>query len=487
MHGRDGRHAGVPGRRMQRRDRGILREGEHQGVLPAAGADHEDAEFAGHERRSYVPWIVALTLAAAVVGGVVGGFTDLHVYRYAGQAVLDGARVYDADDPVTGLPFTYPPFAAVLMVPLALGQGGSPPRCGPRERGLRRGGGRRRTPGRRPARARLAGRGGGRRGARAGAGLAEPGVRSGQRGADARRPRRPAAAGRRSSGVLVGIVAGIKLTPLVFVVLLVLVGRRCAAGRAALAFAATVAVGFAVPGAGVVLDRRPGRRPPGRPAGSWPTTSRCPARWPGCSTARRRPCSGSASRGRSPSPSSPSASPAGGGATRCSARVSPRWPCWWPPRSRGRTTGCGPCPWRWSLWERSRWAAVAWTAVFVARPLLWPPWGEGREYEWGAATTWSATPTCSLRSPSPWAPPSRRSGPVEAVQQQEEQRHADEREDQADERADQDPLPVAAPSRPATEWRDRRARRSPPSLPAGQGGSGSPSPRRRRTRRRRAG
>ena len=36
------------------------------------------------------------------------------------------------------------------------------------------------------------------------------------------------------------------------------------------------------------------------------------------------------------------------------------------------------------LWERRRWAAVAWTAVFVARPILWPPWGAGRELEWGA-------------------------------------------------------------------------------------------------------
>ena len=54
---------------------------------------------------------------------------------------------------------------------------------------------------------------------------------------------------RRWSGVLVGIAAGVKLTPLVFVVLLVLVGRRTAAGRAVLAFAGTVAVGFvAMPG-----------------------------------------------------------------------------------------------------------------------------------------------------------------------------------------------------------------------------------------------
>ncbi len=41
-----------------------------------------------------------------------------------------------------------------------------------------------------------------------------------------------------------------KLTPLVFVVLLLLVGRRSAAGRAALTFLATVAFGFVVaPGA----------------------------------------------------------------------------------------------------------------------------------------------------------------------------------------------------------------------------------------------
>ena len=36
------------------------------------------------------------------------------------------------------------------------------------------------------------------------------------------------------------------------------------------------------------------------------------------------------------------------------------------------------------LWERSRVAAAAWTAVFVARPILWPPWGDHREYGWSA-------------------------------------------------------------------------------------------------------
>ena len=51
---------------------------------------------------------------------------------------------------------------------------------------------------------------------------------------------------RRWSGLLLGLAAGVKLTPLVFVVLLVLVGRRSAAARAVLVFAATVAVGFVV-------------------------------------------------------------------------------------------------------------------------------------------------------------------------------------------------------------------------------------------------
>ena len=34
------------------------------------------------------------------------------------------------------------------------------------------------------------------------------------------------------------------------------------------------------------------------------------------------------------------------------------------------------------LGARSRWAAAAWTAVFVARPIVWPPWSERREYAW---------------------------------------------------------------------------------------------------------
>ena len=36
-----------------------------------------------------------------------------------------------------------------------------------------------------------------------------------------------------------------------------------------------------------------------------------------------------------------------------------------------------------ALWPHGRGLAVAWTAVFVARPVLWPPWGERRELAWG--------------------------------------------------------------------------------------------------------
>jgi alpha-1,2-mannosyltransferase len=49
---------------------------------------------------------------------------------------------------------------------------------------------------------------------------------------------------RRWAGVGIGIVAGIKLTPALFILYLVLIGRRRAAAVASLTFAATVLVGF---------------------------------------------------------------------------------------------------------------------------------------------------------------------------------------------------------------------------------------------------
>lgn len=64
-------------------------------------------------------------LAAVVVGAQIHGL-DLAVYREGALALLgqaDGKQLYDdalVRTDTRGLPFTYPPFAAVLLVPLAL-------------------------------------------------------------------------------------------------------------------------------------------------------------------------------------------------------------------------------------------------------------------------------------------------------------------------------------------------------------------------------
>ena len=63
--------------------------------------------------------VLVLVVAAAVAGAVRGGFTDLDVYLYGAQRLLDGLSLY-ARDPESGLRLTYPPFAAVVVVPLAV-------------------------------------------------------------------------------------------------------------------------------------------------------------------------------------------------------------------------------------------------------------------------------------------------------------------------------------------------------------------------------
>ncbi|WP_374927860.1 glycosyltransferase 87 family protein [Kytococcus sedentarius] len=65
-------------------------------------------------------WVPALLVSAAalVTLWIKGGWpVDLEVYRWGGQLVADGDSLYA---PREGLPFTYPPFAALLFVPLAL-------------------------------------------------------------------------------------------------------------------------------------------------------------------------------------------------------------------------------------------------------------------------------------------------------------------------------------------------------------------------------
>ena len=189
---------------------------------------------------------------------------------------------------------------------------------------------------------------------------------------------------RRWSGLLLGIAAGVKLTPLVFVVLLVLVGRRSAAARAVLVFAATVAVGFVVAPASstaywgdrlVDADAASGRR-------RWRTTSRRTAPSPACSTASRRLLLWLA---------------VAGALSLVALLVAARW---WLRGDRVLGTCLGALAmlvaspiawshhWVWAvplalaLWERSRVVSIAWTAVFVARPFVWLPYGEGRELAW---------------------------------------------------------------------------------------------------------
>lgn len=67
-------------------------------------------------------WVVAfgvLLLASVAESYDHLGLLDLQVYRMGGRAVLDGTALYDAAYAHDGLPFTYTPFAALLFVPLA--------------------------------------------------------------------------------------------------------------------------------------------------------------------------------------------------------------------------------------------------------------------------------------------------------------------------------------------------------------------------------
>ena len=171
----------------------------------------------------------------------------------------------------------------------------------------------------------------------------------------------------RWSGVLLGIAAGVKLTPLVFVVLLVLVGRRTAAGRAILAFVGTVVVGF--------VANRGGRR---AGAMAWSTGRRTSR------LAHNQSVYGALTRLLDAQAFDPVARGRRAGRRRRARRRRPLVAAWRP--------GPGPClaavsmllaspiswshHWVWSapialvLWERGRWAAVAWTVVFVARHHL---------------------------------------------------------------------------------------------------------------------
>jgi alpha-1,2-mannosyltransferase len=301
--------------------------------------------------------------------------------------VLDGLPVYRSVDPVTGLHFTYPPFAAVAMVPLAvvpgwladaLWAGASIAALTAAVVVVRRAMAR-------PAPGWLVAL------LTAAALALEPvwqNLTFGQVNlilmlavlVDLLGPQR------RWSGVLVGIAAGVKLTPLVFVVLLVLVGRRAAAGHAALAFAATVVVGFAVAPGSAVTYWSHGLVDAGRVGP--------PA------LAHNQSAYGALTRLLDGPPPTllwlAVAGPVAAAALVAGA-------AWW----RRGDPALGTClaalamlvaspiswshHWVWAvpvalvLWECSRRAGLLWVAVFVARPILWPPYGAGREYDWSPA------------------------------------------------------------------------------------------------------
>ena len=327
--------------------------------------------------------VLILVLAAACAGALRGGFTDLEVYLYGGRRLLDGLPIY-ARDPLSGLRLTYPPFAAVVTVAPALLPGWL-------AAGLWTGASvaalaavvvlvRHELD--RPAPGWLVAL------VTAGALALEPvwqNLTFGQVNLilmlavllDLVRPER------RWSGVLVGVAAGVKLTPLVFVLLLVLVGRRAAAGRAALAFAGTVAIGFVAA--------------PDAAAAYWSHDLVDAGRVGPPALAHNQSVYGALTRLLDGPPPTllwlAVAGPLALGALLAGA-------AWWCRGDRVLGTCLGAMAmliaspvswshhWVWAvpvalvLWERNRWAAAAWTAVFVARPIIWPPWGHGREYAW---------------------------------------------------------------------------------------------------------
>jgi alpha-1,2-mannosyltransferase len=319
------------------------------------------------------------------LGAVRGGFTDLLVYQYGGRAALHGGSLYGFDDPVTGLPFTYPPFAAVVMTPLAvlptwlaagLWTGASVAALAAVIVVVRRALGRL-SPGWLVAF--LTG----------GALALEPvwqNLTFGQVNLflmlavllDLMRPER------RWSGILVGIAAGVKLTPLVFVVLLLLIGRRPAAGRATLAFAGTVVLGF------VAM--------PGSAAAYWSSQLLDPSRVGPPALAHNQSVYGALTRLHDGAPPTALWLAVAG---LLSSAVLVFGAGWWRRGDRVLGTCLGALAmliaspvswshhWVWAVpialavWERQRLVAVAWTAVFVARPIVWPAYGQGREYGWG--------------------------------------------------------------------------------------------------------
>ncbi|HKD99158.1 MAG TPA: glycosyltransferase family 87 protein, partial [Micromonosporaceae bacterium] len=75
----------------------------------------------GTDRRWAIIGAVAAVVAAAAFAGPWGvTMLDLEVYRVGGRALLDGVDIYSVRHPGTGLLFTYPVFSAMLLVPFTV-------------------------------------------------------------------------------------------------------------------------------------------------------------------------------------------------------------------------------------------------------------------------------------------------------------------------------------------------------------------------------
>ncbi|NHC23603.1 DUF2029 domain-containing protein [Nocardioides sp. IC4_145] len=326
--------------------------------------------------------LLALAAAAAVCAAVVEAawtpaFIDLSVYRFGAGQVARGEDVYAGTDPASGLPFTYPPFAALLFLPLAalpsplaagLLAGASvaalgwtvrllAPRLGPAALGL----------------------------LVVGLGVLEPLEQTLSFGqvnlllmalvtAAVLEPDRP------RSPWLLGIAAGVKLTPLVFVVLLALVRRPGRAVRALAVFGGTVLLGAAL------LPRDA--------EAYWTAAVRDPDRVGGVAFVSNQSVNGLLARLGDGHPSTVVWLAVAGAASLATLACGVAWY-----RRGHRALGLAlaggamllASPVSWShhwVWVVVAVVALPRTApvvvaVFATRLLWWPPHGEDRELDWG--------------------------------------------------------------------------------------------------------
>jgi len=340
-------------------------------------------------------WLFALATAVAVFCMLAAllnrGFVDIAVYRFGADRVAHGLPLYDARD---GLPFTYPPFAALLMLVIlpfafpvlvgiwtwlsmvALG----------RSLALVQ-----RVDGFRLTLLTLAALG------------FEP-VWSNLSFAQINLFLMLAIAwdlmriDRRWAGVLIGVAAGIKLTPLLFVFFLVIVGRGRAAVMAVTSFLATVLVGFVVLGSDS--------------ASYWTSVLWDPNRVGGVAYAGNQSVLGVMTRLLGEEPSTAVWFVVAGAPALVALLVARS--LWL--RDERPLAICvaavgmlvaSPISWNhhwvWAvplavlLWERSRVAALAWSLVFCSHVIWRPPSADDREVLWnpfeqliGNAYLWAA-------------------------------------------------------------------------------------------------